>query len=176
MGLAEFQSALALLYTDATTREQCARDRDTFASRFRLSESEAASLAESVLEKARDFASTLACKRFSEAARSMPLAAEILGARFAPWFAAYAAATPLPPGHSPARDALAFHEWLRTARRAEIPSAEWDALRYEQGWLIMQHTRRPLLIRWLLAPGSTNGSRSLVVWWRVHGRLRYWAA
>jgi len=173
MALAALQSALARLYTDAAERAALRADSAAFGARFGLSKEDSATLARDVLGAAEDFAGTLYGKRFHEAARSLPLAGEVLGPRFAPAFADYAVAT-AGLARSPAQDALAFHDWLTANQAAELSSVDRDALRYEQGWLLMQHTARRCLLRWLLVPGCEGGSRKLVAWWRWRGRLRHW--
>jgi len=172
--LAHLQAALARLYTDAAARAELRHAPGEFAARHGLDEKEVAEIAREVLGEVDDFAQALKRKRFSEAARSMPLARELLGGRFDSLFDEFAALTPTRSARNPALDALAFERWLLAGNRAALPSAESDTLRYELAWLTMQHTNRRILVRWLLPPRSTGGSRAPVVWWRWRGRLRHW--
>ena len=175
MALATAQAALARLCTDAAARAELRADPEAFSRRWGLSVEESAALARDVLGEAEAFAKTLRRKRLDEATRSMPLAGQVLGPSFAPLFHKYAAATPLGPARNPALDALDFHHWLLAAGDTELSISDIHALRYEAGWLTMQHTKRKFLALWLLIPDSGMPCRSLAVWWRWRGKLRHWA-
>jgi hypothetical protein len=173
--LAQLQAALARLYTDAGAREELRRAPEEFAARHRLSKEETSDIMREMLGEVDAFARALQRKRFGEAARAMPIAQEILGVRIAALFEDFAALTPLGAARNPALDALAFEQWLLDKNRTLLPAAENDALRYELAWLMMQHTKRRALVRWIVVPRSKRASRVLVVWWRWRGCLRHWA-
>ena len=174
MALAAVQTALARLCTEAAARAELRADPEAFARRWGLSVEESESLARDVLGEAEAFALSLRRKRFDEAARSMPLARQVLGPYFAPLFHQYAAATPLGSARNPALDALDFYHWLLTSGAATLALYDRHALRYGAGWLTMQHTPRRLLVLWLLVPNSGTPSRSFAIWWRWRGKLRHW--
>jgi len=174
MGLAEIQAALAQLYTSADARAELRKDQQCFAERHRLSEEEARQLAGSVLDEADAFATALARKRFSEARKSMHGVEKLLGAKMGELFAQYAAVTPLGIQRNPAFDALAFIRWLLELEVASHSLSDRDALRYEEARILMQHTGRRVLLRWLLVPGNESASRTLAVWWRWGGRMHHW--
>ena len=168
------QAALARLCTDATARAELRDNPVAFMARWGLSTEEREALAREVLDEAEAVAQSLRQKRLSEAARSMPLAVQVLGPRFPSLFHEYAEATPLGRARNPALDALAFHQRLLASRDEALSLCDRDALGYEAGWLTMQYTGRPFLIRWLRVPRSGAASRSLAVWWRWRGKLRHW--
>ncbi len=174
MALAAVQTALARLCTEAAARAELRADPEAFARRWSLSVEESESLARDVLGEAEAFAQSLRRKRFEEAARSMPLARQVLGSNFETLFQSYAAATPQGPARNPALDALNFHHWLLTSGDAAPALDERHALRYEVGWLTMQHTPRRFLALWLLVPNSGTPSRTLAIWWRWRGKLYHW--
>ena len=172
--LAHLQAALARLYTDAAAREELRRAPEEFAARHRLNKEETSDIVRELLGEVDAFARALQRKRFGEAARSMPIAREILGIKMGALFKDFAALTPLGAARNPALDALAFEQWLLEKNRALLSAAENDALRYELACLMMQHTKRRALVRWLVVPHSERASRVLVLWWRWRGCLRYW--
>lgn len=176
MGLAEFQAALARLYTDADARAELRDDQRGFGERYRLSNEETEQLAGSVLNDADDFAGALARKRFSEAAKSMRGVETIVGGRMQEVFARYAAMTSLGIQRNPALDALAFIRWLLDEESGPTSLSDRDGLRYEEARILMQQTGRRFLVRWLFVPNRGNPSRALVIWWRWRGRLRHWVS
>jgi hypothetical protein len=175
MGLAEVQAALARLYTSAEAREALSTDPRHFEKEHGLSHEETRQLAGSVLKEADDFARALGRKRFSEAMKAMPNL-EKLEFRIDSLFARYAAATPLGSQRNPALDALCFTRWLLRTADVELSSSDRDAVRYQEARILMQHTGRWLLVRWLLVPDRENASRSVAIWWRWRGRLRHWVS
>jgi hypothetical protein len=174
MALAAVQTALARLCTEAAARAELRADPEAFARRWGLSSEESESLAREVLGEAEAFARSLRRKRMDEAARSMPLARQVLGLSFEPFFARFAAATPLGSTRNPALDALDFHHWLLTSGVTALALDDRHALRYEAAWLTMQHTARRFLALWLLVPNSGSPSRTFAIWWRWRGKLRHW--
>lgn len=176
MGLAEFQAALAHLYTNADARAELRSDQGRFGERYRLSGEETERLAGSVLDDAHKFAGALARKRFSEATKSMPGVEKIVGVRMGDLFARYAAITPLGAQRNPAFDALVFIQWLLNKENSSFSLSDRDALRYEEARILMQHTSRRFLMRWLVVPGAASPSRAFAVWWRFRHRLRHWVS
>ena len=176
MGLAEIQAALAQLYTNAGARAEMRNDHRQFAERHGLSTDEAQQLAESILDEADSFARSLERKRFSEAAKAMPSVRTMLGARMGELFAHYAAATPLGTQRNPALDGLSFIRWLLHFDDTELSRRDKEALRYEESRILMQQSRRLLLVRWVRPPGRASSLRSIAIWWRWRGRLRHWVS
>ena len=172
MGLAEIQSALAQLYTSVGAREELRSDCSRFAEHYRLSNAEAETLADSVLNDAEEFASALARKRFAEAMKAIPTVEAILGAKLHEFFSAYARVTPLGSQRNPAFDALEFIRWILREHRRRCSLCDLDSLRYEEARILMRESNRRFLMRWLLVPGQE--SRQFVVWWRWGGRLLRW--
>jgi hypothetical protein len=174
MGLVEFQAALAKLYTSSDARAALRSDRQRFADEHHLSNAEAEQLAGPVLKEADDFARSLARKRFSEVMKAMPNLEELFEMGIGGLFARYAAVTPLGSQRNPALDALSFIQWLLRGESIKLSVTNRDALRYEEGRILMQQTGRQLLIRWLLVPGRERAWHSLAIWWRWRGRLQHW--
>lgn len=168
MGLAQLQSALAQLYTQAAAREELQKDPGAFATRHQLTIGEAGELASRVLGDAEDFANALFRKRRDEAAKSIDLVVEKLP-KFAGWFAKYAESNPLGAQRNPALDARDFLRWLRTRM------TNWDLLdriRYFEARITMMETNRRFLAKWLWSPEDER--EQLVVWWRWRGKLYRW--
>jgi len=173
MGLAELQSALARLYTVAEDRALLLSNPADFAARHGLSKAETQMLLGELLPEVQRLAGSLLRKRIQEATRAMPLAKEILGPRFDPALRRFAELHPLGPMRNPALDALDFHRWLLSRKGAELSAGERGGLRYSEGWLSMQNTRRRFLVR-VLPPGAMGvGATRLAIWWRWGGRVRH---
>lgn len=175
MGLAEIQSALAWLYTDAAARAQLLADQQAFGARFGLSHEETKAMAENVQVEVEKFACSLLRKRFNETTRALPQARRILGQKLFGIFERYACETGPATTRDPTRDGLAFDQWLLTNTLIPQTALEKNALRYEIAWLTMQHGTRRFLILWLPLP-DRSPFRSLVMWFRWKHRLHYWHA
>ena len=169
MGLAQFQSALALLYTSANARRELREDRAGFAIRHQLSEPEVNGLVGDLLDEVEGFARTLNRKRCMEAMKSFPETRRILGQHLDQWFARYATMKPLGARRSPTLDGLAFVRWLLQQNRT-FSAFETDELRVELASVAMREGNARWMIRWRRIPESP-GRRRLIVWWRWRGRL-----
>lgn len=171
------QAALARLCTDAAARAELRSEPVEFGKRWEMSIAETKALVEAVGGEVEQFAQSLRRKRLREAARSMPLTVQTLGAQFAPLFEKYGDAVPLGSFRKPELDALAFLQSILSQTTPPLAAPKRDLLRFEAGWLTMRHTPQRFLIRWLAVPHSSRGvSSSVAVWWRWRGRLRHWVS
>jgi hypothetical protein len=117
MSLVNLQRAMAELFTDAQLRAIYTSDRSSFERRHALDEKESAQLTALSASAIASYASTLVCKRRSEALRLLPLTRAELKVDFATAFDRWAERTQLPAGPTRyAADARAFCKHLRASR------------------------------------------------------------
>lgn len=162
MALAELQSAVARLCTDAAARAQLREEPAAFAHAAALDSTELAALTRAWPTLA-GFAQSLIHKRAREAAHAIPRAAEFLGESFARTFAEFGAAHPA--ARDPSLDALAFLSWL--LRRPGHALHLRETARYEIAWIEMRRERR----WWRFGLFRLLRGRPLVaLWWRFPGR------
>lgn len=131
MGLAQFQAALALLYTDSDFRTRL-RDGATGVLELDLTSEEYTQIVTLATRDSRvdRFAGSLIAKRRAEMAKLLPVSAQLAGERFVEAFGEYAAASGLNGPNKHARDAVRFGRWLA---RAGIINEPWarEVARFE---------------------------------------------
>ena len=201
MGLAEFQTALARLYTDRSYRQLLQNDEQAFADSAQVSKEDIAQL-RSMADEIEEFARSLIAKRLGEVRKRLPLSSRVLSVPdFSSAFQRYADAErsaadrggngTSPVGDMHRQDAITFVESLERCGLQQPKAPAWtiDLLRYESAWLQMADSgRRFLLNRFrfpmsrltqALAAGATTSSiparSSLGLWWRYRhdGRVRH---
>lgn len=184
MGLAEFQSALARLYTDTALRERFFADPQGTGAALGLNDQEVRRLAQVSAQQVHFVARALVNKRLNEARKLLPLTTQVLGQQFAALFRRHAE-TSIPSGTKKHRnDALAFVAFL--ARCNEV-TPDWaaDVARYEAAWLeahiptrrlILRRFRYPVydIVQALMReqPATPQTRPTLALWLRFTGRGR----
>lgn len=196
MGLAEFQTALARLYTDQSFRVLLRNDERAFAAGARLTPGEVAQL-HTVAGEIEEFARSLIAKRLGEVRKRLPLSSGMVPAKdFSSVFQRYAE-TDSANGCSKTGTDIHREDAIRFVAFVERSGLQWpsapawvtDLLRYESAWLQMVDPgRKFLLCRFhfpmkrltrALAAGNLTpemaAQPSLGLWWRWRrdGRVRH---
>lgn len=186
MSLAQTQSALARLYTDAALRERFFADPVSTAATLGLTTETAEQLARMSAAELTSFAHSLRAKRLNDLGKMLPLTRDALGQRFGELFSHYSAA-PAPPGERKIQqDALSFANFLTRALELDGAPATFllDLVRFEAACLAAAQPSPCLLARRLrhgvpeLLEGTMDEPRpTLAVWLRLseRGRLRRFA-
>jgi hypothetical protein len=187
MGLAEVQTLMAHVYTDATTRERFFEDPAALGEEYGLAPDELGQFEQLVGSRVRFAAAALRHKRLNGVAKLMPLSREVLSEHFAHLFTRHAEVY-VPSGIRRHRDdALAFAAFVERLARSEMmePSGALDQLRYEAAWLEAADGRPCWIVRRLHQPirrrRADGGEQvkvrmlSAALWVRVRpgGRLRH---
>ena len=189
MGLAEVQTALARLYTDAAWRAEFFAAPPRVGATVGLTAAEAQQLTQLQTAEVNFFALTLHGKRLNEIHKLLPLAHRAFGRQFDDYFRAYAE-TYLPDGTKKhLDDALAFAVFLPAAQ-TDAPAWARDVLRYETARLIalqpkpcfiarrFRHALKPLLrsLNQAEAAPVVVSQSSGAVWCRPtpDASLRHW--
>ena len=190
MGLAEVQTALARLYTDAAWRAEFFDDPLRAGRAVGLTTDEAAQLAQMPVNDVNFFAHTLYSKRLHEVQKLLPLSRRAFGPCFDDNFRAYSE-TYQPDGTKKhCNDAVLFAEYLNKNPLAGAPVYAQDVLRYEATRLLagqparffrmcrFRYALKPLL-RSLSAPDAEAEALpcvNLAVWLRFapDAPLQHW--
>jgi hypothetical protein len=186
MPLAEIQTALARLFTDADARESFGREPGAAGRALGLDDSDARALASLAPHALEDFAASLNAKRALDARKLLALTAQAFGPAFGPRLRAVLDGSP----RGAAADALALIASLSNDGAVSAPWAV-DVARYEAAFIEMGRRRWGFLVRRFAYPapviavalgrGETFAAiaprAALAFWARAPGgRLmhRYW--
>lgn len=189
MGLVEFQSALARLYTDSLLRERFYADPSTIGQQLSLTDAETSQIAQLSATQVVVFAASIVAKRRHEVGKLLPLTRRVLARRFQDDFARYAVA-PIPEGLDKHRqEAITFATFLEAAGHGLRPAWALDILHYERAWLeaaspgrrwLARHFRYPVgklahSLRRGDAPASVPPVKTIGIWFRFapSGPLRH---
>lgn len=183
MGLAQVQSFLAELYTDAALRDRYFAETAMVSEQYGLSSEETHQIRQMSAEQVDFFAGSLQRKRLNGVASLLPLSRRALGERFTELFTEFSG-TFLPFGTNKQRkDARAFAIFVeRLAQERQIgPRWVLELMRYEAAELAATDPTSHCVIRWFheplstlvrrsaeFAPPLTDASRAtLAIWWRI---------
>ena len=148
MGLAETQSFLARLWTDASLRESFFAAPLSVGVAAGLTPVESEELARLAQPQVAFFARTLQSKRAHEVRDLLPRTSRVLGERFGPLFRRYAETSNLSGLRKHRADALGFAAYIASVQRAERIEA-WiiELLRYEAAWLLSSEPYARFIVR-----------------------------
>jgi hypothetical protein len=187
MGLAEVQTLMAHVYTDATIRGRFFEDPAALGGEYGLAPDELGQFEQLFASQVRFAAAALRHKRLNGVAKLMPLSRQMLGEHFARLFTRHAEAY-APSGIRRHRgDALAFAAFVERLAHSELiePAAALDQLRYEAAWLqaadatpcwIVRRFHQPIRTRRADGGEQVQGRRLRAALWvrvRPGGRLRH---
>ncbi len=133
MGLAQLQSALARLYTDASFRERCREDLSSVALESGLTELESSQIRDLLTRDKRlnDFASSLIAKRRIEVAKQLPVTVALLGDPFRPLFAQYAKVAQFSGVSKHQLDAMSFARFAAESPTVGLHQWKREIIRFE---------------------------------------------
>jgi len=147
MALAQLQTALARLFTDAGLVEAFCLDPLATARRLGLAAKDVEVFAALDAAAVQNFASTLTRKRILDVRKTLPLTYRALGSDFDTLLVAEIAGPPRPGRHRADAALLARLLAARAAQGAASPSWIGDLARYEATFLVFERPGRGVAIR-----------------------------